>query len=62
MAGRLKTPNRSTSLPWGTIIFVTLVIGAVLGLALYDNRSPITVRKVPVEHIVVPKPATKPAE
>jgi hypothetical protein len=61
MAGRRASHDPDTAPPWGTIIFVILVIGAVLGLAFYDNRSPITVRKVPVENIVVPKPVTEPA-
>ncbi len=62
MTGHLKSSNRTTSLPWGTIIFVLLTIGVVMGAAVYDNRSPVTVRKVPVENIVVPKPVTKPPE
>ncbi len=58
----LKSHNRPTTLPWGTIIFVVLIIGVALGAAFYDNQSPITVRKVPVENIVVPKPVPKPVE
>ncbi len=62
MAAPLKSSHRPTTLPWATIVFVILIVGVVLGLALYDNRSPIKVRKVPVENIVVPNPLAKPAE
>lgn len=50
-------------IPWGTVMLVILVVGAVLAFAIYEaGRSTLQVRKVPVQDVTVPQqPPADPA-
>ena len=42
-----------------TIVMVVLVVGGVLGWAIYESQEPVPVRQVPTETINVPPSGTK---
>ncbi len=50
-------PERRDRVNVGTVLVVLVVIGAVLGWAIYDDQNTVAVRQVPTETITAPKAA-----